>query len=605
MRVSERNLGLGLLMLALAGCSVRGLNLEKASGLDAGTAETVDGSTRDGHSREAALDLIVEISGLGGDTGCVEVTRNDTVIVDRALDGPVSPEDGANSPPDSPAETTDSNLVDRPVSIPDSADTASVFPKTDTGAPPDTQPLPDQAPISPDAQPVPDATPDAPMTDAALTDIKDALGDVEPICTDSIPAPDALPEPDSLVMGPDSVAVGDTAISDTGLADPPVFITSGGGRGPLSTTITTSSTSTDPVPTINNQTIRVMLRTTVAGSQVRIKLTNRYSQDELTFAAAHLAIRSSGGSIVTGSDRTLLFDGFPGVNLLARTEIWSDTVNLDVARGDTLAISLYVSGQVTPGTESGRGNLSWMIHYLSSPGDHTADSTMPAATSGPTTTHTILFVSEIGVLPAGPAATLVTLGDSITEGACSTSPNGDWPDLLSDRLPALPDGTIVSVFNAGIGSGRFASSDGAGLRGLSRLDELLLLPKVRWVTILMGVNDISYEHALASDLISAYQTAIRNAHAAGVKVIGIPILPFKGSVKDVGSNWETAQTVNDWIRSPGNGFDGIIDFEPVLGDPEHPGYLNPSLATSDKVHPNQAGYSAMANAIDLSIFQRG
>jgi lysophospholipase L1-like esterase len=288
--------------------------------------------------------------------------------------------------------------------------------------------------------------------------------------------------------------------------------------------------------------------------------------------------------------------------MAAGVEVWSDPVALSVARGDTLAISVYVPASVTPTTESGRGTLNWMTHYLSKAGNFTSSTTMPSALSGPSTTHTILFVAEVRVLPAGPGATLVTLGDSITEGVGSTSESGDWPDLLSNRLPALADGTTVSVFNAGIGSGRFMSSDGAGLRGILRLDDRLALPEVRWVTLLMGVNDISYEHVASSALIAAYQAAIAKAHAAGVKIIGIPILPFKGSGKDVGTNWATAQTVNAWIRAPGSGFDAVIDFEPVLGDPARPGYMKASL-TSDKVHPNQAGYAAMADAIDLSIFR--
>ena len=403
---------------------------------------------------------------------------------------------------------------------------------------------------------------------------------------------------DSAPIGPIDT-LGESADAPTQVS---VFIAAGGGRGPLSTTITTTATTVDSVPTVDHQTVRVMLRTTVAGSAVMVKLTNLFSGVPLPIGAAHLAIRSAAGAIVPESDRTLSFAGTPTVTVAAGAEIWSDAVELQVARGDTLAISLYVDDQLTPATESGRGNLIWMKHYLSATGDYTSSETMPPATSGPSTTHTILFVAEVRVRASAPAATLVTLGDSITESATSTAENGDWPDLLSDRLPALADGTAVSVFNAGIGSGRFMSCDGAGLRGSLRLRQLLELPQVRWITVLMGVNDISYEQVSASDLIAAYQDAIAAAHAAGVKLIGIPILPFKGSTKDVGTNWATAEAVNAWIRSPDSGFDAIIDFEPLLGDPDNPGKMKPSL-TSDNVHPNQAGYTAMANAIDLSIFR--
>jgi len=195
----------------------------------------------------------------------------------------------------------------------------------------------------------------------------------------------------------------------------------------------------------------------------------------------------------------------------------------------------------------------------------------------------------------------VALGDSITDGACSSNDtNGSWPDLLSGRLSALPDGTAVSVVNAGIGSNRFQSSDGAGLSGIHRLPDVLALPAVRWVILFEGVNDISYEHSTADQLIAAYQAAIDQAHAAGVRVAGVPILPIRHSVKDVGTNEATREAVNSWIRTSG-AYDRVIDFEPVMADPADPLSLKSSL-TCDHVHPNAAGYRAMANSIDLTIF---
>jgi lysophospholipase L1-like esterase len=383
---------------------------------------------------------------------------------------------------------------------------------------------------------------------------------------------------------------------------PPVgFWIEAWGRNPLSTTVTTSSTTTQAtVPSqVKNQTLRTMVWTTAGGSQVRVKVTNRFSTTPLVVAAAHVARRSSGGSITTSTDRTLTFGGSATVTVAAGAEVWSDPVTLTVPVHTDLAISLYLSGTFTPKTFHPTGLKT---SYLSATGNYTASATMatPSGTGTRTTTQ-VLFVSEVQVLVAGAAETIVALGDSITDGACATTDaNGSWPDLLSGRLTVLPDGTTVSVVNAGIGSNRFQASDGAGPSGIHRLPDLLALPNVKWVIVLEGINDISYAHSTAAQIIAAYQTAIAQAHAAGVRVAGVPILPIRHSTKDVGTNEATRETVNTWIRTSG-AFDRVIDFEPVIADPADPLSIKSSL-TCDHVHPNAAGYKAMANAIDLSIF---
>jgi lysophospholipase L1-like esterase len=342
---------------------------------------------------------------------------------------------------------------------------------------------------------------------------------------------------------------------------------------------------------------------TASGSQVRIRLSQGFSALPLVVGAAHVAISSSGSGIVRGTDRVLTFKGASTVTVPAGGDVWSDAVNLAVNAEQDLAVSVYVPGNFIPTTEGGRGQVKTAYYKA---GNQVSASSFTFAT----TTRQVFVVYEVQVLSPGAASTIVTLGDSITEGACSTvDANGDWPDLLATRLPALPDGTAVAVFNAGIGSGRFVTSDGAGLRGLTRLGELLVMPDVRWVTILMGVNDISYEHADASLLEDAYTEAISQAHAAGKKIIGIPILPFGHSSKDVGSNKQVAQTVNAWIRAHDKrlgavepSYDAVIDFEPVVKDPNDPAWaLLPGL-TCDRVHPNQAGYREIANAIPLDVF---
>lgn len=360
--------------------------------------------------------------------------------------------------------------------------------------------------------------------------------------------------------------------------------------------------SLDPVPTFNHQTLRLVIFSKLAGTRARVKLTNRFQTEPLRIGTARIALRSGsrGGSIIAGTDRALSFGGQTSVTLAPGEERWSDPVELTVPRHADVAISLFLpAANYTPTAVHGTGSKT---SYLSASGDHTAAVTMPPQ-SGRDTTASVFFVAGLQVLAPARTRVIVAFGDSITDGAASTvDANASWPDVLSRRLPTLRDGTPVSVINMGIGSNRLVASDKAGPAGVKRFaDDVLARPNVSHLIVLEGINDISYEHASAEQLIAAYQDLIARSHARGIKVYGATLLPIQKSVKDTPQNEATRQAVNEWIRSSG-AFDAVIDFEKVVQDPANPLIIRADL-TADFVHPNTEGYRLMGEAIDLGLFE--
>jgi len=220
------------------------------------------------------------------------------------------------------------------------------------------------------------------------------------------------------------------------------------------------------------------------------------------------------------------------------------------------------------------------------------------------TTDMVFLVSDVQVMAPANTHVIVALGDSITDGAVSAmNAAAAWPEVLSKRLPKLPDGTPVSVINMGIGSNRFMSSDVAGPPGVKRFDEdVLARPNVTHLIVMEGINDISYEQVKPEQLIEAYKSVIAKAKAKGIKVYGATLLPIQNSSsKDTPENIATQQAVNKWIRES-KAYDAVLDYEKVVQDPANPLRIRANL-TGDYVHPNTAGYKLMADSIDLKLFE--
>ena len=350
----------------------------------------------------------------------------------------------------------------------------------------------------------------------------------------------------------------------------------------------------------SNQTVRMILRTSIGGARVRIKLSNALDSQPVVVGAAHIAIRSKDSEIVSGSDRVLAFGGKPGCTVGPGMVILSDQVDLKIPQLGDLAVSLYFPEPTGPPTSHGGLRTS----YVSKEGDFSGQSSIPDAT----TTGMVYWLSGVDVLAAPEASLVVALGDSITESFRSTpDTNRSWPAVLAARFAANKGTANLAVGNMGMGGNRVLR-DNTGASMLARFDrEVLSQSGVKWVIVLEGINDIGRvgtipaEAPTAEDLIGGYKQLIERAHTFGIKVIGGTLPPYGGASSSRESGEAVREAVNNWIRTSG-AYDGVIDFEAATRDRDNPKRLRPEYDPGDHLHLSDAGYQAMADAVDLSLF---
>lgn len=360
-------------------------------------------------------------------------------------------------------------------------------------------------------------------------------------------------------------------------------------------------------PQFSNQTIRQIVRVSMGGTTARIRLSNEFGSTSLRVGEVRIAQQLAGPSTVPGSDRLVKFGGRSSVTIPAGAPLLSDPIDIAVAPLSNMVVSLYLPDTVRADTFH---SLGVQTTYVSSPGNFAAAVTPPVQA----TTTSWFFLSGINVLAQKRAAAVVTIGDSITDGFASTvDANRRWPNLLAERLQARADLRHVAVANHGI-SGNRTLHDFIGPNALARFDrDVSGSPGARWVILLEGINNIgipgafglSNEQVTAEDIIGGHRQLIARAHERGLKIYGATLTPFEGTIFPgyyTAAGEAKRQAVNAWIRHSGE-FDAVIDFDKALRDPAHPTRLLPAYDSGDRLHPNDAGYQAMANAIDLKLFR--
>jgi lysophospholipase L1-like esterase len=366
---------------------------------------------------------------------------------------------------------------------------------------------------------------------------------------------------------------------------------------------------------LENQTVRMVVRPTLGGERVRIRLSNAFGTSALVVGGAHIALAGQSGSMVAGSDRVLSFGGRPSVTIPPGAPVLSDPVELNLAPAAEIAVSLYLPDKVTPSSVH-----FWAQHetYVSGPGDFTANSEIPNATAK----SSWYWLADVEVWAPAQTAATVAFGDSITDGVgAKQGKYADWPDVLASRL-AQQNAAAMAVLNEGIGGNRVLN-DGAGVSALARFDrDVLAQPGVVNLIVLEGINDVGFPHmklppqsgapsdrspfagqaVSAQDLVAGLGQMIERAHQHGIRVFGATLTPFEGADYYSTDGEAIRQALNQWIRS-GGAFDGVFDFDAAIRDPNHPGQLLAGYDSGDHLHPSAAGFKAMAETVDLSALR--
>ncbi len=356
-------------------------------------------------------------------------------------------------------------------------------------------------------------------------------------------------------------------------------------------------------PGFTNQTVRLIVHTSVGGSEVRVRLSNAFGNDSLVVGAAHIALRSRDAGNGAGHrpgahvQRLRVDHHSPG---RARRQRQRQAERAGAIRpgGEPLPARPHRASHMAP--RRPRDELRLTARRLH------ADAQMPVD-------HTVaswFYLTDVEVKATRDTLAIVTLGDSITDGTASTTDaNHRWPNLLAERLAARH--LKLTVVDQGIGGNRILH-DLAGPNALARFDrDVLAQSGVGYVTVLLGINDIGRsgtgqppQPVSADEIIAGHRQMVMRAHQLGLKIFGCTLTPYEGAAYFSAEGEAKREAVNKFIRTSG-AYDGVIDFDAAVHDPSHPTRFLGTYDSGDHLHPNDAGYQAMANAIDLSLFRRG
>ncbi|MGC0207090.1 SGNH/GDSL hydrolase family protein [Streptomyces levis] len=366
---------------------------------------------------------------------------------------------------------------------------------------------------------------------------------------------------------------------------------------------TTSTGGYAAVGPWTDRTLRLVVHTSAGGPRVRVRFDNTFAASPVRIGRATVAVRASGAA-ARGTPVALSFGGAAGVEIPAGAQAYSDPLGFAVPAGTDLLVSFHLPGTVTAAPVH---RLAQQRSYVSEPGDHAAD-----GSAGPYTSVITAWPLLAGVDVGGGPGSVVLLGDSITDGDKSTvDANRRWPDVLAGRLLAQSAVPRYGVLNQGVSGNRVVtdrypgdgvSTDTAGVSALHRFDrDVLAQTSARTAIVFEGVNDLRWDTS-AEGVIAGLRELAERGRARGVRMLAATILPCAGEARCTAAVDTERRAVNAWLRD-GGVFDGVLDFDAVVRDPQQPSRMLPAYDSGDHLHPGDAGLAALADSVDLRLLE--
>lgn len=353
---------------------------------------------------------------------------------------------------------------------------------------------------------------------------------------------------------------------------------------------------------IDDATVRNLVSVSVGGSAIRFRISNVFGNVPLHVGAATVARAAAGSAVQPGTMHALTFGGAPSVTVPAGAVVYTDAAEVPVTAGEVLAVSLWIQGPDLVSLHPCCGNTPHDWFTPNGRGDVTTALSLAGVSIASPFER---FVDAMDVLQTGGEGSIVVLGDSITDGFNASL---RWTDVLQSRVDQLPPDQRRAIVNEGITANALTSYvhtddlTGGGPSGVSRLQrDVLDQPGVSEVIVLLGTNDLWFG-ATAQEVIAGYREVIAQAHAAGVRIVGMTLLPRQTSPTEYWSplDQQELQTVNQWITTSG-AFDQVIHSARAVADIYNgqcdPTAMFPPFDSGDHLHPDAAGQTALANAV--------